>query len=402
MSPSKQGKGAASDGKGGKARGAAPPAEAHEGEDPRPRESVLVTGFPSFTASRLIHKIVAADPDAEVFVLAREKFSRAANDLVNAWPDSQRRRVQVIVGDVCDMDLGLAGGEVKALAERVTTIHHLAGIYYLGVDRALAQRVNVEGTRGILEFAGECRKLRRLCHWSSAFVSGTRKGIVLEEELDEGQRFRNFYEETKFEAEKLARMAQRRLPVTIFRPAAIVGDSVTGEIDRFDGPYYLMVFIVQNPLDMHLPLPGRGVAPMHLVPIDYVVEAAYALSLDDRSAGGTFHLIDPNPLAARQVYELVAERAHRKRPRGFIPSSVAKAILRAPGLERLMRAPLSFLQSFDDLVFYNSRHTMALLQPTGIVCPPFDGYVDNLIRYVREVHAARRQRLEDEVFDPFE
>src|SRR5204862_8240222 len=141
-------------------------------------------------------------------------------------------------------------------------LHHLAGIYYLGVDRAAAERVNVEGTRGVIDFATECRRLRRLCHWSTASVSGRRKGVVLEEELDEGQAFRNFYEETKFEAEKLARAVQRKLPVTIFRPGIIVGDSKSGEIDKFDGPYYLMVLIVQSPLDVHLPLPGHGVAPM--------------------------------------------------------------------------------------------------------------------------------------------
>jgi thioester reductase-like protein len=366
--------------------------------DPTPDESVLVTGFPSFTATRLARKLVAEDERAKVFLLAREKFARQAEELAR----SLGGRVQVVVGDVCDMDLGLSGPEYKALAAELTTIHHLAGIYYLGVERQVAQRVNVDGTRGVIELAGECRKLRRLCHWSTASVSGKRKGVVMEEELDEGQAFSNFYEETKFEAEKLARAAQRKLPVTIFRPGVIVGDSKSGEVDKFDGPYYLMVLIVQSPIDVHLPLPGRGVAPMHLVPIDYVVDAAHALSLDDRAAGGTFHLVDPSPFAARRVYELVAERAHKKRPRGFIPTGLAKAVMRTPGLERLARAPLSFLEALDHLVFYNARRATELLEGTGIHCPPFDSYVDNLIRYVREVHAARRQKLEDEVFDPFE
>jgi hypothetical protein len=98
----------------------------------------------------------------------------------------------------------------------------------------------------------------------------------------------------------------------------------------------------------------------------------------------------------------VAERAHKKRPRGFIPAGIARAVMRTPGFERLSRAPRSFLESFDHLAFYNSRHAQALLHGTGIECPPFDSYVDNLIRYVKDVHAARRQKLEDEVFDPFE
>ena len=89
-------------------------------------------------------------------------------------------------------------------------------------------------------------------------MSGSRAGVVLEEELDDGQRFHNVYEETKFRAERLVQDAARTLPVTILRPGVIVGDSRTGEIDKFDGPYYLIVLIVASPLDVHLPLPGRG------------------------------------------------------------------------------------------------------------------------------------------------
>jgi hypothetical protein len=164
-----------------------------------------------------------------------------------------------------------------------------------------------------------------------------------------------------------------------------------------------MVLIVQGPLDMHLPLPGRGAAPLHVVPIDFVVDAAYALSLDDRAAGMTFHLTDPSPFAAKQIYDLVAERAQKKRPRGFIPTGIAKALMRTPGFERLARAPLSFLESFDHQVFYNTRQAQDLLAGTGVVCPPFDAYVGQLVRYVREIHAQKKPpKIEDEVFDPFD
>ena len=173
-----------------------------------------------------------------------------------------KARVTVLEGDVCDMDLGLAGGEYRALADEVTAIHHLASVYYHGVPREAAERVNVEGTRAMLDLAAECRRLRRFTHFSTAQVSGDRSGVVLEEELDCGQRFGSVYEETKFRAERLVQAAARRLPVTVLRPGIIVGDSKSGEIDRFDGPYYLTVLIVTSPLDVHLPLPGR-VAPLH-------------------------------------------------------------------------------------------------------------------------------------------
>jgi thioester reductase-like protein len=363
----------------------------------------LVTGFPAFTAQRLVQRLYGDDRDSRIYLLCRDKFRDDAAQFLATLPDGGLR-VTVIEGDVAAMDLGLSGNEYKALAAELTTIHHAAAVYYLGAKRELVEKVNVDGTRTILELAIDCKRLRRFMHWSTAQVSGARSGVILEEELDCGQRFRNIYEETKFRAERMVRDAARRLPVTILRPGIIVGDSRTGEIDKFDGPYYLLVLIVSSPLDVHLPLPGRGSAPLNLVPIDFVVEAAVALSRDERAVGGTFHLTDPAPFAARTVYELVAQRAEKKPPRGVIPTGLARALLRAPGLERLARAPLAFLEAFNHLALYNCRHTLTLLsgEPWNVRCPPFDAYADNLVRYVREVQAKKKQERDEEAADPLD
>lgn len=366
-------------------------------------ETTLVTGFPSFAARRMTRKILESDPGARLYLLARSKFRIAAEEFLEGLAElSARDRVVVLEGDVCDMDLGLAGGEYRAIADEVTSIHHYATVYYLGAPVEQTQRVNVDGTRAMLDLAAECTRLRRFTYLSTAQVSGSRSGVVLEEELDEGQRFRNAFEETKFRAERLVQEASRRLPITILRPAQIVGDSQTGEIDRFDGPYYLIVLIATAPVDVHLPLPGRGSAPLNLVPIDFVIDAAWALSRDPRAVGRTFHLTDPAPLSSRTVYELVARHAERKPPRGIIPTALARAVLRTPGLERLARAPLAFLESFNQMTVYNCRNTLALLDGSGVRCPPFDSYVDCLVRYVREVHESRQQQHEEEQPDPFE
>jgi thioester reductase-like protein len=374
----------------------------HPKKAKREPDVTLVTGFPSFTARRLARRLLDSDPRESLFMLTRQKFRPQMEQFLGALTPAQKKRVRVLEGDVCDMDLGLTGGEYKALGQEITNIHHAAAVYYLGAKRELVEQVNVDGTRTMLELAGDCSKLRRFTHWSTAEVSGARSGVILEEELDCGQRFRNVYEETKFRAERMVRESMRRLPITVLRPGVIVGDSKTGEIDKFDGPYYLLVLIVSSPLDVHLPLPGRGSAPLNLVPIDFVADAAVTLSRDPRAAGGTFHLTDPCPFSARTVYELVAQRADKKAPRGVIPAGLARALLKAPGLERLARAPLAFLEAFNHLALYNCRHTVALLAESGVHCPPFDDYVENLVRYVREVQAQKRQRLEEEAVDPFD
>jgi thioester reductase-like protein len=362
-----------------------------------PHEATLVTGFPAFTARRLVACVLERDPEARVFLLAARSLADQARAFIASRPPAQAARVELVEGDVCDMDLGLSGKELATLAGELTSIHHLAGVYWTGADREAARRMNVDGTRGVLELARHARRLRRLCHWSTAAVSGKRKGVILEEELDEGQAFHNAYEETKFQAEVLVRAAIRELPITIFRPGLIVGDSATGEIDKLDGPYYLMVLIATNALNLRVP--GRGSAPLHLVPIDFVVDAAYRLSIDERAAGRTLHLTDPNPFSARKIYELVATLSQGRLARGFVPVGLARTLLKAPGLDRLARGPRLLLEAFDRPCFYNCRGTLDLLAGTGLRCPSFDQYAEYLVAYVREVQAEKRRREDQPLTD---
>src|SRR5205807_591367 len=159
-------------------------------------------------------------------------------------------------------------------------------------------------------------------HFSTVFVSGDRVGVIAEDELAARQSFRNAYEESKFEAEILVRRAMGQLPCTVLRPSIVVGDSKTGEIDRFEGPYAIAILLVTSPLAVPLPLPGDGVAPLNVVPIDFVVEAAAAIHHDPRAVGRTFQVVDPNPSSSRRVYELVAGRAGKKLPRLSLSSKL--------------------------------------------------------------------------------
>jgi len=156
-------------------------------------------------------------------------------------------------------------------------------------------------------------------------------------------------------------------------------------------------------VDLQLPLPGKGNAPLHLCPVDFVIDAAYLLSRVPTTVSKTFHLTDPSPLSARSVYQLVAERAHRRAPRGgSLPLGLARALLRLPGLARLGGSPQAVLEGFTHNVFYNCRNTLDALRNTPIWCPPLESYVDNLVRYVKDVRAARRRRIDEEAPDPLD
>lgn len=356
----------------------------------------LVTGFASsFLGTRLVGKLLREEPDQHLCCVIPPKFSARARTLVHDLDPRDRHRVELLEGDAAAIDLGLSGKEIMRLADRVRVIHHCAAVTYLGIDDRSAENVNVGATREVLELAELATGLERLVHWSTAAVSGARRGYVLEDELEAPSGFRNAIEQTRFRAERIVRDASAHVPTTILRPTVIVGDSRTGEIDRFEGPYLLVLLMLNAPVDLRVPLPGRGDVPLNLVPIDYVLDAGYAISRDPRSLGRTFHLVDPKPLTARRVFELIAKAAGRPMPRGFLPANLATALLRTPGLERFAQVPLAFLEQLATEVVYDARGTTELLAGLDIKCPGFEEYVDVLVQYVRTQHNERRARARE-------
>ncbi|MGH7272231.1 MAG: SDR family oxidoreductase, partial [Polyangiaceae bacterium] len=336
-----------------------------------PDDVVLITGFPSLLARTVCTEILESAPRARIQAVMPAKFASEADAFIAALPADQRGRVNILEGDSAAIDFGLSGAEYNALAHDITHIHHCAQVSNLAVDLKGAERVNVGGAHEAIEMATRCQKLEGLVFHSGACVSGDRTGLVREDELKAGQSFRNVVEQTKARAESLMRGAMGRLPITVVRPATIVGDSRTGEVDRFDGPYLLILLVVTSPPDIALPLPGRGDAPLNLVPIDWVAQASVALGRDRAARGRTFHLVDPAPLTTRRVFELVARAGGRPGPRGSIPANVARTLLRAPGIERFAKSPRALLETLTTAVTYDASNATERFRALGVAaCPP--------------------------------
>jgi thioester reductase-like protein len=360
----------------------------------------FVTGYPGFIGKRLVAGLYRQRPGARIFLLVQPKYEDDARAEVAKLGPREEGRVVILTGDIVDMHLGLSSTEYRTLTENVTEIFHLAALYHHGSDKGSMRTVNVDGTRNVLELGADCRKLKRFNHMSTSLVSGVRVGVIAEDELVEGQKFRSAYEESKYEAEVLVERAKSQLPISIYRPGIVVGDSRTGEIDRFDGPYYLAILLVTSPVAVPLPLPGSAVAPLNVVPVDYVVDAMLHISQSPEGVGKTFHLVDPNPVAARRVYEWIAKRTGKKLPPIRLSYRLADTLLQIPLLERLVREERAAIASVNHLAIYNCNNTLELLDGTGIRCPQLTTYLERLVSYVQEYYEKKKTTPEAEAEDP--
>ena len=214
--------------------------------------TILFTGFPGFLGSELLPRVLARSTSDVAACLVQSKFMSLARDkaaaITSANP-SMTGRIRLVEGDITKPALGLA----EPLAD-VAEIYHLAAVYDLGVRRDLAMRVNVEGTRNVLDFAASQPKLERLQYVSTCYVSGRHPGRYTEGDLDKSQAFNNYYEETKFLAEVDVQKAMKGgLRTTVYRPAVVVGDSRSGATQKFDGPYFVIQWILRQPKIAVLP-----------------------------------------------------------------------------------------------------------------------------------------------------
>lgn len=341
---------------------------------------VLITGAPSYIARRMIWRILELEPDTRVSVLIRaDRLGRF--DTLLGERQIDRERVDLCAGDVTHASFGLAPREIQSLSESVTDIYHCAGIYHIGIAKQQVEEINIRATRLALSSARKFRRLERFNHYSSAFVAGNREGIILEEELEQGQEFRNTFERTRFTAEMDVRRAQSELPISVFRPGLVVGDSRTGEIDRLDGPYLFIQSVSRNPERLPALLPSAGSFPFNVVPVDFVIDAMHAISLKSTSEGKTFHLVDPAPVSEASAFRLLKRHISEGPVQATIGGRLRERFLSLSMVERITRERRAYLNELDSFAFFNAANTLRSLSNTGIACPFFPDYVERLVSH---------------------
>jgi thioester reductase-like protein/short-subunit dehydrogenase involved in D-alanine esterification of teichoic acids len=354
----------------------------------------VVTGGTGFIGRRVVDRLLETRPDAQVWVLVRRQSLGRFERLAAEWGE----RAKPLVAGLPELELT---DETFAELGRIDHVVHCAAVYDITAGEAEQRATNVEGTRAVIELAQ--RLGATLHHVSSIAVAGDFPGEYTEDDFDVGQQLPTPYHQTKFEAELLVRSAPG-LRYRIYRPAVVVGDSRTGEMDKVDGPYYFFgvlakLAVLPSLTPVLLPDTGRT----NIVPVDYVVDALIALMHSEGCDGRTLHLTAPKTVGLRGIYRGVAKAAGLPPARGSLPGSVAAPVLKVRGRARVLRnmaatqlgIPAEVFDLVDLKPTFISDQTRKALRGTGIDVPEFSSYAPELWRYWAEHLDPDRARRDD-------
>jgi NAD(P)-dependent dehydrogenase (short-subunit alcohol dehydrogenase family) len=352
----------------------------------------FVTGATGFIGRHLVARLLQRDGD--IYVLVRESSGDRLATLIDRWGPGAEERIKPVIGDLGSSRLGVSDETLAELkAAGIDHFFHLAAVYDMTADEERNRIANVEGTRNAVALANAL-EAGRFHHVSSIAAAGKHKGLFREDMFDEGQKLDHPYYRSKFESEKLAR-TQTYMPWRVYRPAIVVGNSQTGEMDKIDGPYYFFTAIkmARHYLPGWFPLVGPELGYTNIVPVDFVADAMDHIAHQDGLDGQAFHLTSPKSQRSGDVMNTIAKAAHAPQLSLRIDSKLLKALpkgtigmlMQLPAAKGVRKAILADFGIPDEVLghialtaAFDTRDTERALAGSGIAVPPLESYADKL------------------------
>ncbi len=358
----------------------------------------FVTGATGFIGRHLVGRLL--ERDGEIYVLVREGSSDKLETLLaEKWAPTQadaRQRIRPVIGDLTQPRLGLDEAAVDELTGTIDHFFHLAAIYDMTADEDRNRIANVDGTRHAVELANAITA-GRFHHTSSIAAAGQHQGLFREDMFDEGQKLEHPYHRTKFESERIAR-TQTQVPWRVYRPAIVVGNSQTGEMDKIDGPYYFFTAIklARHYLPGWFPLVGPEFGYTNIVPVDYVAAAMDHIAHEPDLDGQAFHLCNPKRQRSGDVMNEFAKAAHAPQLSMRVDTKLLQALpkgtigmlMQLPAARGVRKAILADFGIPDEVLGYvglrpefDTRDTERALKDTDIAVPALESYATKLWDY---------------------
>jgi thioester reductase-like protein len=300
-------------------------------------ETVLVTG-----GTGLLGAAVAASlAGASVISLSRHgrpgwqsasRRGRAASGLLpernghvirgSDVPDN----VTYLRGDLSEPSFAMSAAERARLAGRVDVIVHAAGVSDFTTPRAATEELNVESTRGFVEFAREARA--PLYHLSTAYIDAEGTSV-------RGKWGAEVYIDSKRRAERI--VGQSDDLAAIIRPSIVWGDAATGRSPSFQGLHKLIGMMLKNRMPL---LPFGPQTCVDFLPRDVMGEVIGGL-VRSRFRGLFWLTAGPAALPFGRVVELLGEYGRsigvELTPPRFVESEMIERLIKPAGGETIAR-----------------------------------------------------------------
>jgi thioester reductase-like protein/amino acid adenylation domain-containing protein len=292
----------------------APQSAARDGAQTlRDAGNVFLTGATGFLGAFLLEGLLSST-NARVHCLVRQRGDAGEMESIETnlrryglWQTEWEERIVPVAGDLGKPSFGMAAEEFDALAKEVDLLIHAAAVVNLVYPYSALKAANVGGTREVLRLA--CRHgAKPVHHVSTNGIFPPGMGLCEEEtDLDELTEAReDGYGQSKWVAEKLVREAARRgLPISVYRPGNVSGHSESGASNPRD---LIGAVIVEST--------RLGCAPevegwhMEMTPVDFVAAAILHLASKRAAQGGTYHLANPDPPPADEVFDRLEKQGY--------------------------------------------------------------------------------------------
>lgn len=361
--------------------------------------NLFLTGGSGFLGSAVIARIALAKQYDKIYVLMRgnrkqtpqERLEALANKIfAPAQAVEALKRMVVVPGDLTEPGLGIPADLRKEMTQSLHQILHVGASTDFGAPLGESRMYNVEGTKKVIDLAEECcasGNFRRFDYVSTAFVAGTKSGVVTETDLDRDQNFANNYERTKFEAEVMMRGYMHKFPVVVHRPSIVVGDSRNGYTPHFKVLYWPLRLLSKNILPF---IPCDPKATLDVVPIDFVADSIVAIMQSDEALQQTFHITAGRGREVRiGAFLKDAYRFTNIQRRPIIPFWVFNLIRYTPVrnfFSEDMWHAVEIAATYDDYlkgtgVTFDCTRTLQLLQKLGVKQPNWPDYKAKVLKY---------------------
>jgi len=343
---------------------------------------ILLTGATGFVGAFLLHDLLRRT-SAQIHCLLRaddvdKGLQRLKRNLesYSLWDESFVTRIQPILGNLSESQLGLTDEAFAQLARQMDVIYHNGAMVNFVYPYQAHKASNVLGTQEVLRLASQIKlkPVHFVSTLSILYSGGINDGRIFREDADLDQVGAPFggYAQSKWVAEKLVVQAGLRgIPYAIYRPGLVSGHSISGawNTDNLISSMTRACILIGS-------VPTLDVM-VNIVPVDFVSEAILHLSRDPGNLGKIYHLDNPHPLHFSELADWIASQ-------GFPARKVSFDDWRAELFRQVTHMPSDGWEPYLPLVEeveekqvfmpeFDLSNTLSALKDSGILCHPVNG-----------------------------